>query len=110
MTSPKRMPHSGLIIPAGRDGGGAFTLVIYDIPEDRIRNRLASICKDYGLDHIQFSGFAGPLSRNRREELFLRMKKATAGKEANIQVFAICEKDLACARRHIFLPGLDDGK
>ena len=87
-----------------------LTVVIYDISEDKLRNKLASLCKDYGLEHVQFSAFSGPLSWNRREELFLRLKRACGRKEANVQVFAICEKDQALSKRHIFVPEKKDGE
>jgi len=71
------------------------TLIIYDIEEDRIRNKIAEFCKDYGLERIQYSAFQGDLNRNRREELFLKLRKLLGKNKGNIQVFPICEKDLA---------------
>lgn len=50
------------------------TLVIYDIEDDWARNRVSEACKDFGLDRIQYSCFRGMLSRNKREELFERMR------------------------------------
>lgn len=50
------------------------TLVIYDIEDDRARTRVSEACKDFGLERIQYSCFRGPLSRNRREELFERFR------------------------------------
>ena len=70
------------------------TLVIYDIPDDRIRNRLGEICKDYGLKRIQYSGFVGPLSRNKREELCLKLKGALGDERGKLLVQPICEKDM----------------
>jgi len=81
-----------------------FALVIYDIPDDKLRNKVASICKDYGLDHIQFSAFSGELNWNKREELFLKLKKATGKKEANIQVFCLCVKDLNLVKKYVYIP------
>lgn len=83
-----------------------FTLVIYDIPDDKLRNRIAIICKDYGLDHIQFSAFSGKLNWNRREELYQKLKKAAGRKEANIQIYVLCEKDLALTKKHVYIPEL----
>lgn len=48
--------------------GELDTLVIYDIEVDRTRNRIAEVCKDYGLERVQYSVFFGSLSRNLREE------------------------------------------
>lgn len=81
-----------------------FTLVIYDIPEDSLRNKLATICKDFGLERIQFSAFCGFLSFNKREELFLRLKKASGEKEANIHIYVLCDRDFKFSRKHVFIP------
>jgi CRISPR-associated protein Cas2 len=51
------------------------TLVIYDVEDDWARNRVAEACKDFGLERIQYSCFRGLLSRNKREELYERMRK-----------------------------------
>lgn len=70
------------------------TLVIYDIVEDKTRNKIAEVCKDYGLHRIQWSAFMGMTDRNRREELMLKLKRTLGKTEGNIQMFVICEKDL----------------
>lgn len=70
------------------------TLIIYDIPEDKVRHKIAEICKDYGLTRIQWSAFFGQTDRNRREELMLKFAKRLGNKEGNIQIFVICDKDL----------------
>ena len=70
------------------------TLVIFDIPDDKIRNRIGNACKDYGLERIQYSAFLGDINHNRRDELRQRLRR-TLGKEAgNIQIYPLCEKDL----------------
>jgi len=45
---------------------------MYDITSDRIRNKVAITCADYGLDRTQYSAFIGDLSRNHQEELMLK--------------------------------------
>jgi len=70
------------------------TLVIFDIPDDKIRNKIGVACKDYGLERIQYSAFLGDINHNRRDELRQRLRR-TLGKEAgNIQIYPLCEKDL----------------
>ena len=51
-------------------GQELLTYVVYDIVSDRIRLKIAGVCKDYGLDHIQYSVFSGPLDATRRREIF----------------------------------------
>src|SRR6266700_3292594 len=53
-----------------------YTLVIYDVEDDRARTRVAEACKDFGLQRIQYSCFQGRLSQNKREELYERMRKS----------------------------------
>jgi CRISPR-associated protein Cas2 len=62
--------------------------------DDRIRHKVSERCKDYGLDRIQYSAFAGDLDRNRREELMLRLKKTLGKKEGNIRLQPVCTRDL----------------
>lgn len=70
------------------------TLVIYDIPDDRARARIAEACKDYGLERIQWSAFIGQLNHNRRQELRQRLRKVLGRQAGNIQLYPICDKDL----------------
>lgn len=69
------------------------TLLIYDIPNDAKRTKIADTCLDYGLDRIQYSAFCGDLSRNHQEELFKRLKNILGKQPGNIQLLPICEKD-----------------
>ncbi len=70
------------------------TLVIYDIADDRTRTRMAEVCKDYGLQRIQWSAFMGDLNHNRREELSHRLRSLLGGEDGCVQVFPVCDKDL----------------
>lgn len=68
------------------------TIVVYDIPDDRLRAKVADICLDYGLQRIQFSAFLGALAPSHQEELLMKIKKRAGKKEVNIQIFPICER------------------
>jgi len=70
------------------------TLVIFDIPDDKIRNKIGTACKDYGLMRIQYSAFLGDINHNRREELKQRLKRTLGESAGNIQVYPLCEKDI----------------
>ena len=74
------------------------TLVIYDIPDDRARTRVADICLDYGLLRIQFSAFMGDLSRTHQEELMLQIKRRLGRKPGNIQLFPLDQQTWAKRR------------
>ncbi|MCL6590011.1 MAG: CRISPR-associated endonuclease Cas2 [Firmicutes bacterium] len=69
-------------------------LVIYDIPNDRLRNKVVEVCKDLGLFRIQYSAFTGNITSARRTELFRRLEAVLGREPGNIQMYPICEKDL----------------
>lgn len=68
-------------------------LLIYDIENDRIRAKVADACLDYGLDRIQFSAFAGHLSRNHREELMLRIGGLLGDSKGSVKLIPIAVKE-----------------
>ncbi len=70
------------------------TLLIYDIPDDRLRARVADACLDYGLARIQYSAFRGELTANRRGEILQRLKRIVGQHPARITAFPICERDI----------------
>ena len=70
------------------------TFVIYDIVEDKTRTRIADACLDFGLARVQYSAFAGMLNRNRREELFLRLRNILGDEAGKILMQPVCEKDV----------------
>lgn len=81
-------------------GQELVTLVVYDIEDDRVRARIASTCKDYGLERIQYSAFCGPLDSTRRGELFTRLADTLGRRVGKVLVVPVCEKD-ARARRQV---------
>jgi len=85
----------------GSDRMTATTLLIYDIPSDRLRGKVANACLDYGLERIQLSAFQGALTHNRQEELLQRIRRIVGAHAANIQLFPVCEKDLRLAVRWV---------
>lgn len=69
------------------------TLIVYDIPNDRVRGKIADVCLDYGLDRIQWSAFLGDLTRTHQEELWQKLSHVLGKQPGNIQLFPICEND-----------------
>lgn len=76
-------------------------IVIYDIVEDRIRNKIADVCLDFGLERIQYSAFFGELSHNQKETLFKKIKRLIGEEPGNIQIYPVCGKDLALKLEYI---------
>jgi CRISPR-associated protein Cas2 len=68
-------------------------LVVYDIVSDRARAKISDACMDYGLDRIQFSAFVGKLSRNKQEELMLRIEAILYDGEGRVALIPISEDD-----------------
>jgi len=81
-------------------GQELLTFIVYDITDDKIRLKIAEVCKDYGLDHIQYSVFSGPLDSTRRSEMFARLDHTLANNEGKVLMLPVCEKDVE-ARREI---------
>jgi len=73
-------------------------LIIYDITNDRLRNKIADTLKDYGLDRIQYSAFLGFLKRFELNSLIADLKKLLSEipftedeRVRNIQIYPIPE-------------------
>jgi len=64
--------------------------VIYDISENRIRSRVAKICKGYGLFRVQKSAFLGDLNRNDADSLALECDSMIEESDS-VFVFPMCE-------------------
>ena len=69
------------------------SLLVYDIPDDRKRTRIADACLDYGLDRIQYSAFQGQLRSTHQDELILKIKKILGKQAGNVQLFTVCAED-----------------
>jgi CRISPR-associated protein Cas2 len=68
-------------------------LLVYDIPDDSIRTRVADVCLDYGLERIQYSAFLGELAATHQEEMLLKIRARLGQKAGNVQLFPLCDRD-----------------
>jgi CRISPR-associated protein Cas2 len=66
-------------------------IVIYDIPSNRARGKVADACMDYGMNRIQFSAFAGDLLRAHQEELILKARRLLGKNEGKVYLYCIGE-------------------
>ncbi len=78
-----------------RPTGRMPVLVIYDIPHDGTRNKVADCCLDYGLDRIQYSAFAGELSRTHQEELMIKIRRRVGKHGAKVYIITVSADDWA---------------
>jgi len=74
-------------------GGKMITWVIYDISNDKVRNKIARFCKEYGLYRVQKSAFLGDLNKNTKDELLLKCKEVTDKETDSVYVFPMCDDD-----------------
>lgn len=89
-------------------GQELLTYVVYDIADDRVRGRVASACKDYGLERIQYSAFRGSLDTSRRKELATRLADTLGHEIGRILVLPVCERDAQAKRELINDPQAHD--
>jgi CRISPR-associated protein Cas2 len=76
-------------------------ILVYDIPDDGKRTKIADACLDYGLDRVQYSAFVGPLLPTHQEELMLKIKQVLGKRPGNVQLFPLCEEDWQ--KRHVLV-------
>lgn len=79
------------------------SLLVYDIPDDLIRARVADTCQNYGLRRIQYSAFFGELTANHQEELLFKLRRVVGRFACNIQLFPIGEREIRL-RKIIHVP------
>lgn len=81
--------------PRREDAGGVETLVfvLYDIPSNRVRLRIASACLDFGLERIQWSAFRGVLTSEQRGRLIERLVLEIGSERGRLHVVPVCAAD-----------------
>lgn len=69
-------------------GGGSLphVFVFYDIPDDRVRLKVADVLKDYGLIRLQKSVFEGDLTYNRAHELSMVLDRVIGNAEGDVRI------------------------
>ena len=66
---------------------------IYDIEKNKIRNRIAKLCKQMGLYRVQKSVFLGKVGKSRLDELALESKELINEETDSVYIFPLCEED-----------------
>lgn len=67
--------------------------VVYDIVEDKKRNKIAKACKNKGLYRVQKSVFLGTLNSNQLDELKIMCEDAIDADIDSVYIFPMCEDD-----------------
>ena len=79
-----------------------LTFVSIDIADDKLRRKAVTMLLDYGLVREHYSVFSGMMTRNRREELFVRMRArlgAQGAKFGRILVIPVNSREAAHVQR-----------
>jgi len=66
--------------------------VIYDITENKVRQKVSNRCKSYGLYRVQKSVFLGDLNTNERESLGLECEELIDTEKDSVYVFPMDEQ------------------
>ena len=68
-------------------------LITYDIPDDRLREKVAQTILDHGGKRIQYSALTLQTTPTELTELINKLKKTIGKEEANILIIPLCSKD-----------------
>ena len=74
-----------------------LTWFIYDISDNKVRNNIVKIAREYGLYRVQKSVFLGNVNKNKMDEIILESKKVINLKEDSVYIFPMCENDFKMA-------------
>jgi CRISPR-associated protein, Cas2 family len=69
-----------------------YIVVVYDVTEDDVRNKVAETLKAFGLSRVQKSAFIGRLPPALVKELAERLRKATRGANADVIILKVEKK------------------
>lgn len=68
--------------------------VLYDIEQDRARNRVAKICKQAGLYRVQYSCFLGTLDEHALDTLELQLAAEINTDADKVYIFPMSRSEL----------------
>ena len=71
-----------------------ITWVLYDIPNDRARTRVAKFCKQAGLYRVQYSVFLGKLPPSERDSLHLQIEAEINLDKDKVYIFPMNKVEL----------------
>ena len=71
-----------------------ITWVLYDIENDRARNRVAKFCKQAGLYRVQYSVFLGTLDGHEKDKLELQIQPEIDESKDKVYIFPMSKGEL----------------
>lgn len=71
-----------------------ITWVLYDIEKDKVRAKVARLCKQTGLYRVQFSVFLGTLDANQKDILQLQIEELIDADKDSVYIFPMSKSEL----------------
>ncbi len=68
--------------------------VLYDIEDDKVRTKVAKLCKQAGLYRVQFSVFLGSIESNQKDTLELQIAELIDEEKDSIYIFPMSKSEL----------------
>lgn len=68
--------------------------VMYDIEDDRVRTKVARLCKQAGIYRVQFSVFLGSLDANQKDTLELQITAQIDTEKDSVYIFPMSKSEL----------------
>ncbi len=68
--------------------------VLYDIEDDKVRTKVAKLCKQAGLYRVQFSVFLGSIDTNQKDTLELQIAEIIDDEKDSIYIFPMSKSEL----------------
>jgi CRISPR-associated protein Cas2 len=68
--------------------------VLYDIEDDKVRTKVAKLCKQAGLYRVQFSVFLGTIDANGKDTLQLQISGLIDEEKDSVYIFPMTKAEL----------------
>jgi len=68
--------------------------VMYDIEDDKVRTKVAKLCKQTGLYRVQFSVFLGSIDANQKDTLELQITAQIDVEKDSVYIFPMSKNEL----------------
>jgi len=67
-------------------------IVIYDVTDNDLRNKLIKLLTDYGLERIQYSAFLGELKQHSLNSLTTEIKRIMNKSGEYVLILPVCDR------------------
>ncbi len=68
--------------------------VMYDIEDDKVRSKVAKLCKQAGLYRVQFSVFLGTIENNQKDTLEIQIEELIDTDKDSVYIFPMSKSEL----------------